>query len=324
MTRCSPCVVTARWRSARRASPRSISAASAHREVVGDRLVVEQADDDGVARRWRARPSVVAMTSTRGATLPARALRTIEVRPPTPEPPEHAQDRHPLRRPNADRQARRRPGQRRRHRARRHRDPGRARARRRRARAGRARDHGPGAPGRPGPDSLPPGADQGRHPQGGLLGDDQQGLRLGHPGRRHARRGDPRRRHRGRGRRGHGVDVERAVPAQGGPLRLPHGRRQGDRRDDQRRAHQPVQRQAHGPRGERGRRRARDDSGGHGSLGAALARAGDQGHRRGPAARGDRAGDGQGPQGRHGRRDRRGAAAGHDARDAGQAAARSS
>ena len=68
----------------------------------------------------------------------------------------------------------------RRHRARRHRDRGRARARRRRARAGRARGHGPGAAGRPGPDPLAPGADQGRHPEGGLLGDDQQGLRLGH------------------------------------------------------------------------------------------------------------------------------------------------
>ena len=32
--------------------------------------------------------------------------------------------------------------------------------------------------GRPGPDPLAPGADRGRHPEGGLLGDDQQGLRL--------------------------------------------------------------------------------------------------------------------------------------------------
>ena len=40
-------------------------------------------------------------------------------------------------------------------------------------------DHGPGAPGRAGPDPLAPGADQGRHPEGGLLGDHQQGLRLG-------------------------------------------------------------------------------------------------------------------------------------------------
>ena len=36
----------------------------------------------------------------------------------------------------------------------------------------------------------------------------------------------------GSGRR-NGVDVEVAVPPQGGPFRLPHGRRQGDRRDDQ-------------------------------------------------------------------------------------------
>ncbi len=50
----------------------------------------------------------------------------------------------------------------------------------------------------------------------------------------------------------------------------------------------PFSRQAHGPGGQRGRRRARDDPARHGPLGAALARAGDQGHRRGPAARGDR------------------------------------
>ena len=87
-------------------------------------------------------------------------------------------------RPHADRQARRRPVHRRRDRARRHRDQGRARARRGRARSGPARRDGPGAPGRPGPDPLAPGADQGRDPQGGLLGDDQQGLRVGDPRRR--------------------------------------------------------------------------------------------------------------------------------------------
>ena len=59
--------------------------------------------------------------------------------------------------------------------------------------------------------------------------------------------------------------------------------------------------------------RARADPARHGPLGAALARAGDQGHRRGAAARGDRPGHRQGPQGRHRGRDRRGAAPGLDA-----------
>ena len=47
------------------------------------------------------------------------------------------------------------------------------------------------------------------------------GIRVGRP----ARRRDPRRRPRGRGRRRDGVDVERALPAQGGAVRLPDGRR---------------------------------------------------------------------------------------------------
>ena len=56
-------------------------------------------------------------------------------------------------------------------------------------------------------------------------------------------------------------------------------------------------------------------------LGAALARAHDRRHRRGPPARGDRPGHGQGPQGRHGRRGRRVAAPRLVAGDAVQAAA---
>ena len=75
-------------------------------------------------------------------------------------------------------------------------------------------------------------------------------------------------------RRRHGVDVERALPAQAGPLRLPDGRRQGARRDGPRRPHEPVHRQAHGRGGERGRRGARDDPRRHGQVRAALARAG--------------------------------------------------
>ena len=75
-----------------------------------------------------------------------------------------------------------------------------------------------------------------------------------------------------------------------------------------RRPHQPVQRQADVRRGDRGRRRARDDPRRPRPLGAALARAHDRGHRRRAPARGDRPRDDQGPQGRHDRRDRRGAA----------------
>ena len=47
-----------------------------------------------------------------------------------------------------------------------------------RSRAGRPRRDGPGAPGRPGADPLAPGPDRRRDPEGGQLGDDQQGLRL--------------------------------------------------------------------------------------------------------------------------------------------------
>ena len=82
----------------------------------------------------------------------------------------------------------------------------------------------------------------------------------------------------------------------------------------------PFTRQADVPGGHRGRRRAGDDPRRHGPLGAALARAHDRRHRRGPAPRGDRPRDGQGPEGRHGRRGRRGAAPRLVARGAGQAA----
>ena len=125
-----------------------------------------------------------------------------------------------------------------------------------------------------------------------------------------------------RGRRGrrHGVDVEGPLPASRGPLRLSHGRRQDARRDGPRRAHQPVLGQADVRRGDGGRRRAGDDARRPRPLGAALARAGAEGHRRGPAARGDRAGHRQGPQGRHRRRDRRGPAPRHLAREARRAA----
>ena len=117
----------------------------------------------------------------------------------------------------------------------------RARARRRRARAGPARGDGPGAPGRPGPDPLAPGADQGRA----------------------SRRRSPRRRSTRSARRASApsaCSTRRSAPAtsrsasaaawsrcRSAPyllperaLRLPHGRRQGARRDGPRRPHQPV------------------------------------------------------------------------------------
>ena len=185
---------------------------------------------------------------------------------------------------------------------------------------GRPRDHGPGAAGRPGPDPVAPGADQGRHPQGGLLGDDQQGLRLERARGRDPRRADPRRRRRGRRRRRHGVDVVRAVHAAQGPLRLSHGRRQGARRDGPRRADEPVLRAPDVRRGDGDRRRAGDHPPRPRPLGAAQPRARDRGDRQRPPARGDRRGDRQGPQGRHRRRGRRGAAPRQHAGDARQAA----
>ena len=188
------------------------------------------------------------------------------------------------------------------------RDRGRARARRGQARPGPARGDGPGAAGRPGADPVPAGPDQGGDPQGGLLGDRQQGLRLEPAGRRHRRPGRARGRPRARRRGRHGVDVGGALPAAQGALRLPHGRRQGGRRDDPRRAHQPVHGQDDGPGGLRGRRGARDDPRRPGPLRAAQPSARRAGDRRGPARRGDRPRDGVLQEGRHHRRDRRGPA----------------
>ena len=239
---------------------------------------------------------------------------------PSRSPDDDAQDRDPRHRPHPLREARRRPQVARRHRPRRQRHRGRARARRGRARPGRARGGRPGAAGRPGPDPLAPGPDQGRHPQGGLVGDRQQGLRLGHARGRDHRPGSPRGRPRGRRGGRHGVDVERALPAPERPLRLPHGRRQGARRDDPRRPDQPVHRQADGRRGDRGRRRARDHPPRPRQVRAAQPRARDPGDRRGPAGRGDRAGHDQLEEGRHRGRGRRGPAPRRLARDARQAA----
>ena len=105
--------------------------------------------------------------------------------------------------------------------------------------------------------------------------------------------GRSRRRPRQRRGRRDGEHVQRALPAAQRALRVPDGRRQGDRRDDQRRPHEPVLGQAHDAGGQRGRLRAGADPARHGQLGAAQPRAGDQGHRRGAPAGGDRPGDGR-------------------------------
>ena len=180
------------------------------------------------------------MSAASGTVTSIPALRPAETHSQGESP--HAADRDPRHRPHPVREDGRRARLAGRHRARRRGDRGRARALGGRARAGRAGRLRPGAAGRPGPDPLAPGADQGRDPEGGPLGDDQQGLRLGHALDRARRPGDPRRRRRRRRHRRHGVDEQRPLPAARRPLRLPDGRRQGDRRDDPRRAHQPVHR----------------------------------------------------------------------------------
>ena len=181
-----------------------------------------------------------------------------------------------------------------RHRARRDGDRRRPRALRGRPRAGRAGDLRPGAAGRPGPDPVAPGADQGRDPA--RRSRRRRSTRSAPPAC--ARSGSPTRR---------SAPATSSVAVAGGmesmsgapyllprrALRLSDGRRAGDRRDDPRRAHQPVHRQADDRRGERGRRRARDHPRRHGPLGRALAPARRQGDRRGAAGRGDRRRDGE-------------------------------
>ena len=139
------------------------------------------------------------------------------------------------------------------------RDQGRARARRRRPRAGRLRGHGPGAPGRPGPDHRPPGGGEGRRPDDGARDHDQQGVPLGHQRDLPRRPDDAGGRRRGRGRRRHGVDDERALPAPRRACRLPHGQRRARRLDDQRRPVVRVRRRAHGRRHREVRRPGRRD-----------------------------------------------------------------
>ena len=104
---------------------------------------------------------------------------------------------------------------------------------------GAVRDHGPGAAGRRRSDPGPPGGGQRRHPDEHAGADDQQGVPV-RPGRdRAGRPADPRRRVRHRRRRRHGVDDERAAPADEPAAGLqvrrrrhqgPHGARRPHRR----------------------------------------------------------------------------------------------
>ncbi len=123
------------------------------------------------------------------------------VGPPAQTKGADVEDGHPLHRQDPLREDGRRALVPRCHRPGRHRDLRGARPRRGEGRRGPGCRLRPGAAGRPGPDSLPPGPDQGRHPARGSLGDDQQGLRLRHADDRHRRPGCSRRRSRHRASR---------------------------------------------------------------------------------------------------------------------------
>ena len=180
---------------------------------------------------------------------------------------------------------------------------------------------GPGAPGRPGPDPLAPGPDQGRDPEGGLLRDRQQGLRLRHARGRHDRPARPRRRPRGRRRGRHGVDVA-ARPTCCRNARF--GYRMGDAKALDAMVHDGLTNPFTGKQmfveatevgDELEMTRADLDKFALRSHELAI-QATDEGRLR----RGDRAGHDQLEEGRHGRRGRRGAAPRQLARGAGQAA----
>ena len=117
----------------------------------------------------------------------------------------------------------------RRTRARRGRDPRRSRAREGEARAGRGGDHGLCAPGRSGPGTRPPGGARRRVAARHRLHDDQQDVRFRHEGGDARARSPCRRHQRHHGRRRHGVDDERALPAGEGARRLSHGSSAGAR-----------------------------------------------------------------------------------------------
>ena len=151
--------------------------------------------------------------------------------------------------------------------ARRDRDQGGARAHRPRAERARVRDHGPGAAGRRRPGAGAAGGGRRGAADRDAGGHDQQGLRVVDPRDRDRRRDDPRRRARVHRHRRHGVDVERAVPAEEGALRLPARQRRADRLDGLRRAHVDVRRAAHGSAELEGRARARHLARGAGRVG---------------------------------------------------------
>src|SRR4051794_33829991 len=120
-------------------------------------------------------PAKAAMTAP--TTVKARRIPSVSLSIPDQETsPNHAQDSDPRCRAHAVRKDGRRtvdprgPG------PRRYGDRRGARARRGGPGPGPGCGLRAGAPGGPGPNPLAPGADQGRHPQGGALGDDQQGL----------------------------------------------------------------------------------------------------------------------------------------------------
>ena len=103
--------------------------------------------------------------------------------------------------------------------ARRRRDRSRGRTRPPAGRRDRRGPHGPGAPGGGRPGAGPEGRAARGPARNDERDDDQSGLRLG-PQVDHARRrGDSRGRRRGRGRRRHGIDESRAVPAPEGEIR---------------------------------------------------------------------------------------------------------
>ena len=120
-----------------------------------------------------------------------------------------------------------------------------------------------------------------RHPEGGGLGDREQGVRV-RPALRRDRRPSGARGRPGRGGgREHGVDVGRALPAQGGAIRLPYGRGQGARRHGHRRGSPTPSPASTWARRPTRWARARSPAPAWTGSRPALARAGGPGHRRG-------------------------------------------
>ena len=177
-----------------------------------------------------------------------------------------------------------------RRRARRVRDQGRARAgrphaRRRSTTSSWARCSRPA----PGQITRPPGRGQRRHPDDRAGHHRQQGVPVGPQLDLPRRPDDPGRRGRHRGRRRHGVDDQRAVPAARGPGRLPPRRPDGRRLDDVRRPVLRLRPGRHGRRHREVRRLAQDLAREpQDELAAKSPRAGRRGHQGRPVRRRDR------------------------------------